>query len=191
MSFEEKMTYYDPSETKEFVVVPKGMYKATVKTFEYKREYTNKDNQKADIYEATYTLDSSVQDMTLRDEKGNEVDGSQFVGRSVKSKGFFLWKSPDKDEFVANPAGNKRMAIFLGVMNYPLAKEEIVNTKGTKVEVIKFPETIDETKFIGNPVIIDVDHEEFNGNTYAKEVKVNKWDDAPVSDNKDDEDLPF
>ena len=195
MSFEEKMTYYDPSENDEFVVLPKGDFKARVSGFEFKKTYTNKDNQVADIYEATYDLDKSVADMTLRNEKGDEINSSQFVGRTVKSKGFFLWKSPGDDEdFQANPGGNKRLAIFLESVGYPMATKEIVNKKGTKVKVLEFPETIDETKFMGAPVIITVDHESWKDSVFAKEVRINKWEDAPVESNKpkeEDEDLPF
>ena len=193
MSFEEKMTYYDPSENDEFVVLPKGDFKARVSSFEFKKTYTNKDNQVADIYEATYDLDKSVADMTLRNEKGEEINSSQFVGRTVKSKGFFLWKSPGDDEdFQANPGGNKRLAIFLESVGYPMATKEITNKKGVKVKVLEFPETIDETKFMGAPVIITVDHESWKDSVFAKEVRVNKWDDAPVLDEKpDEEDLPF
>jgi len=193
MSFEEKMTYYDPSENDEFVVLPKGDYKARVNSFEFKKTYTNKDNQVADIYEATYTLDKSVQEMTLRDEKGVEINSSQFVNRSIKSKGFFLWKSPSDDEnFQPNPGGNKRLAIFLESVGYPMATKEITNKKGAKVEVLEFPETIDETKFMGAPVVITVDHELWKESVFAKEVRINKWQDAPVVEDKPDEDdLPF
>ena len=195
MSFEEKMTYWDPSENDEFVVLPKGDFKARVSSFEFKKTYTNKDNQVADIYEATYDLDKSVADMTLRNEKGDEINSSQFVGRTVKSKGFFLWKSPGDDEdFQANPGGNKRLAIFLESVGYPMATKEIVNKKGAKVKVLEFPETIDETKFMGAPVIITVDHESWKDSVFAKEVRINKWEDAPVEGDKpkeEDEDLPF
>ena len=192
MSFEEKMTYYDPSETDEFVVLPKGMYKARVNAFEFKKNWTNKDNQQADIYEASYKLDESVKDMTLRNETGDEISGSQFVGRLVKSKGFFLWRSPEKDEFKSNPAGNKRISIFLEAVEYPLNKKEITNSKGSKVEVTEIPETIDESKFLNSPVIIEVAHEEYKDKLYAKEVKVSKWENAPVIEsNEEEEDLPF
>jgi hypothetical protein len=189
------MTYYDPSENDEFVVLPKGDFKARVSSFEFKKTYTNKDNQVAEIYEATYDLDKSVADMTLRNEKGDEINSSQFVGRTVKSKGFFLWKSPGDDEdFQANPGGNKRLAIFLESVGYPMATKEIVNKKGAKVKVLEFPETIDETKFMGAPVIITVDHESWKDSVFAKEVRINKWEDAPAEGDKpkeEDEDLPF
>ena len=191
MSFEEKMTYYDPSETDEFVVLPKGMYKARVSAFEFKKNWTNKDNQQADIYEASYKLDESVKDMTLRNEVGDEINASQFVGREVRSKGFFLWRSPEKDEFRSNPAGNKRISIFLESVGYPLSKKELTNSKGSKVEVVEIPETIDESKFLNSPVIIEIAHEEWKDKLYAKEVKVNKWDNAPAIEADDEDDLPF
>ena len=190
MSFEEKMTYYDPSESDEFVVVPKGLYKARVNSFEYKKTWTNNENQVADIYEATYKLDNAVADMTLRNEKGDEINASQFVGREVKSKGFFLWKSPEKDEFKTNPGGNKRISIFLAATGYELEKKEL-SIKGQKREVTVIPETIDETKLMGQPVIIEVTHEEYKDKVYAKEVKVSKWENAPAPVEEDGEDLPF
>ena len=190
MSFEEKMTYYDPSESDEFVVVPKGLYKARVNSFEYKKTWTNNENQVADIYEATYKLYNAVAYMTLRNEKGDEINASQFVGREVKSKGFFLWKSPEKDEFKTNPGGNKRISIFLAATGYEIEKKEM-NIKGKKREVTVIPETIDETKLMGQPVIIEVTHEEYKDKVYAKEVKVSKWETAPAPVEEDGEDLPF
>ena len=191
MSFEEKVTYYDPSETEEFVVLPKGTYKARVSNFEFKKTWTNKDNQTADIYEASYKLDDSLSDTMLTDEKGNKHPGSKFVSREVKSKGFFLWKSPGKDDtFSSNPAGNKRIAIFLDAVDYPLNKKEIENDSGSKVTVVEIPEVIDESKIIGKPVIIEVTHEEYNEKLYAKEMKVMPWEDAPANE-VDDDDVPF
>ena len=190
MSFEEKTTYYDPSESDEFVVLPKGQYKSRVNSFEYKKTWTNNENQVADIYEATYKLDNSVAEMILRNEKGDEISGSQFVNREVKSKGFFLWKSPAEDEnFKANPGGNKRISIFLAAAGYKLEKKEL-SIKGNKREVTVIPETIDETRLMGQPVIIEVTHEEYKDKIYAKEIKVSKWDGAPAPVEEND-DLPF
>jgi len=193
MSFEEKMTYYDPSETEEFIVLPKGTYKARISNFEFKKTWSNKDNQTADIYEASYKLDESISSEMLKDDKGNEYPGSKFISREVKSKGFFLWKAPSKDEtFVSNPAGNKRISIFLAAANYPLNEKEIENSAGVKVNVVEIPEVIDESKIIGQPVIIEVTHEEYNEKVYAKEMKVMSWEDAPAAKVEEDEDdLPF
>lgn len=192
MSFEEKVTYYDPSETEEFVVLPKGTYKARVSNFEFKKTWTNKDNQIADIYEASYKLDESISSTKIKDDKGNEYPGSKFVSRDVKSKGFFLWKAPGKDEdFMSNPAGNKRISIFLESANYPLVKKEIENSSGSKVTVVEIPEVIDESKIIGKPVIIEVTHEEYNDKLYAKEMKVMPWKDAPAAKVEEEDDLPF
>tara|TARA_R100000781_G_scaffold111864_1_gene78638 strand:+ start:1731 stop:2252 length:522 start_codon:yes stop_codon:yes gene_type:complete len=173
MEFEEKVTYFDPSETEEFKVVPVGEHNATVKNFELKREWSNNDNQVADIYEATYTL----------------ADGSK---QEVRSKGFFLWKKPGKDDsFVGNPAGNKRINIFLEAIGYPLNTVKIKNSKGEEQEVNAIPELLDNQHIVDQPVKITVIHEEYKGKTYAKEVKVEPWTNAPTKTEKDDEDLPF
>ena len=191
MSFEEKMTYYDPSAGDEFVTLPKGQYKSRVHSFEFKKTWTNNDNQVADIYEATYKLDPSVSEMTLRNENGEEFSGKQFVNREVRSKGFFLWRSPGKeDKFVTNPAGNKRIFIFLKSVDYPLTKKEVANEKGVKINVVEIPEVIDESQFMGAPVIIEVGHREYDGKTYANEVKVSKWENAPEVET-DEDDVPF
>ena len=116
MDFEEKVTYYDPSEKEEFKVVDPGVYNAYIKHFEYKREWANSENQVADIYEATYSL-------------------ADVPGMQVRSKGFFLWKSPGKeDSYVSNPAGNKRLNIFLNAIGYPL---DTVKIKTVKVKFRK------------------------------------------------------
>lgn len=170
MDFEEKVTYYDPSEEKEFEVVKAGVHNAYVKDFEFKREWTNKTNQVADIYEATYTLADT--------------------NMTVRSKGFFLWKSPGKDDsFASNPAGNKRVSIFLDAIGYPLNTVKIKNSKGEEQEVDAIPEVLDDAHITNAPLMITVVHEEYKGKTYAKEVKVEKWDGAPKLEKEDD--LPF
>jgi len=174
MDFEEKVTYYDPSEEKEFKVVEAGVYNAYIKNFELKREWSNSDNQVADIYEATYTLADNP-------------------GMEVRSKGFFLWKSPSKeDTFMSNPSGNKRLNIFLSAINYPLNTVKIKNSKNETKEVAAIPELLDDTHIKTAPLRITVVHEEYKGKVYAKEVKVEPWADAPVLESKEeDSDLPF
>ena len=171
MDFEEKVTYYDPSEKEEFKVVPTGVYNAYVKNFEFKREWSNSENQVADIYEATYTL-------------------ADDVGMQVRSKGFFLWKSPGKeDSYVSNPAGNKRVNIFLKAIGYPLDTVKIKNSKGEVQEVEAIPELLEDSHIKNAPLTITVIHEEYKGKTYAKEVKVERWEEAPQQDDEDD--TPF
>jgi hypothetical protein len=171
MDFEEKMTYYDPSEKQEFKVVDAGVYNAYVKNFEFKREWSNTENQVADIYEATYTLADNV-------------------GMQVRSKGFFLWKSPGKeDSYVSNPAGNKRVNIFLKAIGYPLDTVKIKNSKGEVQEVEAIPELLEDSHIKNAPLTITVIHEEYKGKTYAKEVKVEKWEEAPKLEDEDD--TPF
>jgi len=171
MDFEEKVTYYDPSEKEEFKVVPAGVYNAYVKNFEFKREWSNSENQVADIYEATYTLADNV-------------------GMQVRSKGFFLWKSPGKeDSYLSNPAGNKRVNIFLKAIGYPLDTVKIKNSKGEVQEVEAIPELLEDSHIKNAPLTITVIHEEYKGKTYAKEVKVERWEEAPKQDNEDD--TPF
>ena len=172
MDFEEKVTYYDPSEKEEFKVVPAGVHNVYIKNFELKREWSNSDNQVADIYEATYVLadDSKMQ---------------------VRSKGFFLWKSPGNDDtFVSNPAGNKRLNIFLKAIEYPLDTVKIKNSKGEVQEVDAIPELLEDSHITNAPLTITVIHEEYKGKTYAKEVKVEKWQDAPQLEEAE-EDMPF
>ena len=171
MDFEEKVTYYDPSEKQEFKVVDAGVYNAYVKNFEFKREWSNSENQVADIYEATYTL-------------------ADDIGMQVRSKGFFLWKSPGKeDSYVSNPAGNKRVNIFLKAIGYPLDTVKIKNSKGEVQEVEAIPELLEDSHIKNAPLTITVIHEEYKGKTYAKEVKVEKWEDAP--EQEDEDDTPF
>lgn len=171
MDFEEKVTYYDPSEKEEFKVVPVGTYNAYIKNFELKREWSNNDNQIADIYEATYSLADNP-------------------NMTVRSKGFFLWKSPGKeDSFLPNPAGNKRVNIFLEAIGYPMNTVKIKNSKGEEQEVTAIPELLDTANITNQPLKISVVHEDYKGKVYAKEVKVEPWADAPPLEDKDP--LPF
>ena len=172
MDFEEKVTYYDPSEKEEFKVVPAGVHNVYIKNFELKREWSNDDNQVADIYEATYTLAANP-------------------NMQVRSKGFFLWKSPGKeDSFLPNPAGNKRLSIFLDAIEYPLNTVKIKNSKGEEQEVTAIPELLDNSHITNQPLKITVIHEDYKGKVYAKEVKVEPWKDAPTVEAEKD-DLPF
>ena len=173
MDFEEKVTYYDPSEKEEFKVVPAGVHNAYIKNFELKREWSNNDNQIADIYEATYSLADSP-------------------NMQVRSKGFFLWKSPGKeDSYLPNPAGNKRVSIFLDAIGYPLNTVKIKNSKGDEQEVTAIPELLDNTNITNQPLKITVIHEDYKGKVYAKEVKVEPWTDAPAIKATEEDDLPF
>jgi|TARA_R100001530_G_C4312533_1_gene153441 hypothetical protein len=195
MSFEEEVTYYDPSESTEFVVLPKGVYNAWISDFEEKKtDWMNKENQVADIYEATYVLDTeSLKGKTLRDSQGNEMEGEQFAGRSVRSKGFFLWRSPGAgDAFVSNPSGNKRLFILLGTVKYPMEKKVIENSKGAEVEVTIIPRYINPELLIGKAITIECGHREWNEKIYTEEFKITKWKDAPETrPETDDDDLPF
>lgn len=190
MEFETETTYYDPSEagSGEYLPLPKGKYVAFIKEFNMNKEnWVSNDNQHADIYEAKYTLDKeSLMKMTLRDDKGNELNPVDFVNKEIRSKGFFLFKD--------HPGGNKRINILLQAVNYPMDSKEVTNTKGEKIKVQAIPMDIDDTKLIGQPVLIEVGHEMYKEKIYEKEFQLYQ---APNTvqpkkvEEEVEEDLPF
>tara|TARA_Y100000004_G_scaffold99908_1_gene111996 strand:- start:25104 stop:25685 length:582 start_codon:yes stop_codon:yes gene_type:complete len=192
---EQESTYFDPNDSgNKFVVLPKGKYQAYVVEFNLNKEdwLSQKTNQKADIYEATYQLiDSDLEGKTFRTDKGEEIDGSTFFGREVKSKGIFLWKKPGNgDAFEPNPAGNKRVFKFLEAVGYPIKDKTVTNSKGQEIVVKEIPVDIDEKKVVGKPVTIDVMHEEYDGKIYAKELGVHKLEGVEAR-KEEESDLPF
>ena len=174
-----EVTYYDPNDApKEYVPIPKGKYMAHVSEFGISNNgWLSNDNQLAVIYEAKYKLSEKY-----------------FAGREVRSKGIFLFKKPGPSEtFKANPAGNKRMFIFLEAVNYPLNTVAVKNDKGQEINVKEIPVDIDETKIIGQPILIEVGHELYKEKTYEKEFQVFKPLDGyePIKQEEEDDDVPF
>ena len=88
MSFEEKMTYYDPSENDEFVVLPKGDFKARVSGFEFKKTYTNKDNVQHWRTEVIANVITPLEWKT-----GSNAESKKETNEEIKStdKGILQW----------------------------------------------------------------------------------------------------
>ena len=192
-----EVTYYDPNDApKEYVPIPKGKYMAHVSEFGISNNgWLSNDNQLAVIYEAKYKLSEKyLEDKVLRNDQGSEFAGSEFAGREVRSKGIFLFKKPGPSEtFKANPAGNKRMFIFLEAVNYPLNSVTVKNDKGQEINVKEIPVDIDDTKIIGQPILIEIGHELYKEKTYEKEFQVFKPLDGyePIKQEEEDDDIPF
>ena len=74
-------------------------------------------------------------------------------------------------------------------IGYPLDTVKIKNSKGEVQEVEAIPELLEDSHIKNAPLTITVIHEEYKGKTYAKEVKVEKWEDAPKLNDEDD--TPF
>jgi hypothetical protein len=201
----DEYTYFDPDDTQEYVPLPRGKYSAHITNVELKREnlsINSRSNPGAkhlcDIYNVTYEIDPSISNLTLRDDEGNEHPGSNFSGRKVLSKGFFLFKNPNgREDHLPNPGGNARMHFLLKASGYPIDKAVIEDDTGNKKEVERLPVYLDGDKMVGKPVIINVVHEEWTDKEgeekiTPKESGVSEWKEGQAIElETDTEDLPF
>ena len=82
--------YYDPAA--DFSgVMPEGSYKAYATELTVKENLVVKNKYLADVYEVTFEVAKENSDNTY-ERDGKEVSGKVFVGKNVRSKGFFRFK---------------------------------------------------------------------------------------------------
>ena len=86
--------WYDPSA--DFSgVMPVGAYKAYAKDLVVKENLVVRSKYLADVYEVKFEVAEENAE-NVYDVDGKEVSGKSFVGKEIRSKGFFRFKSPDK-----------------------------------------------------------------------------------------------
>lgn len=166
-------SFYDPSEDEnKFVVVPKGDYEAHVVSLELKENIVVKGKFLADIFVPVFKIASG-----------------DLKGRKVKSKGFFRFKSPDKDKYPDlsdNMGSNKGYMTLIDVLGLSIEEKEV---DGKKIYSLPF---VTPHEMEGRPAVIRVDHDIWINNseetmTTPKVVNVFKWEDGK----RNIEDLPF
>ena len=146
-----KDSWYDP--TQDFSgPMPEGDYKVHVKSLNVKRNIVVKSKFLSDIYEVVFTVAEENSTMEYQSEKGEPISGSTFVGRDIKSKGFFRFKKPNKSEY---PNLSENMGSNRSYM-------ELVNSFNLDLEENDgkfFLPELDISDIEGLPVIIKVYHE--------------------------------
>ena len=177
-------SWYDP--TQDFSgPMPEGEYKAHVKSLNIKRNVVVKGKFLSDIYEVIFTVADENKDMEYQDDKGEPLNGAAFIGRDFRSKGFFRFKKPNKNEY---PNLSENMGSNRSYM-------ELVNSFGLNMEEkdgkFYLPE-LDESDIEGTPVVAKLYHEtwldsEGEERVTPKASMIFAWEDGE----KKEEELPF
>ena len=176
-------SFYDPSEDKPNVIVPEGDFYAHVKDYTVKEDVVIRGKHLADIYNLTFKLAEENSDKDF-----GEHSGSVFVGKTIRSKGFFRFKKPDKTthpNLEENSGSNKSYMELIqsfGIVSEP-------DSEGRY-----FLPNVNESDVVGMPVEIEVKHNEWT-NSEGEKVKTPKavaifrWEGQAKKDLT--EDLPF
>ena len=166
-------SFYDPSQDEnKFVIIPEGQYEAHVKSLELKENVVVKKKFLSDIFIPMFKIASG-----------------DYKGKTVKSKGFFRFKSPDKEKYpdLSDNSGSNK-----GYMN--LIESLGVNAESKEIDgktMYKLP-FIKSYDIEGNPAIIKVAHDKWTNSegeevTTPKVINVFKWENGK----EDTSDLPF
>jgi hypothetical protein len=165
--------YYDPAA--DFSgVMPEGTYKAYATELTLKEDLVVRSKYLADVYEVTFEIADENSEYSY-DRDGKTVSGKAFVGKKLRSKGFFRFKKPNPDTYPnleENSGSNKSYM-------------ELVESFGVELEEDKegrfFLPSVDESDIVGVPVIIDVYHSKWTDNdgnerTTPRAGSIFKWD---------------
>ena len=196
--------YFDESESFSGRL-PEGIYPANITGVEVKPDVTVKSRVQSgkkhlcDVYTLSYQIapEASKSDFEV---DGKKVNGATFIGKTVKGKGIFKFKSVTEDQakngFIPNAGGNKGFKMFLDSVGFNCQTKEITDIRGTRSVTI-LPDLAD-SDVNGRPVLVTVSHREWKGREgdtmIAVEVsKTKEWEGGEplkVETNTDD-DIPF
>ena len=174
-------SYYDPSQDEPNVIVPEGEFYAHVKDYTVKEDVVIRGKYLADIYNLNFKLAEENSDKTFGD-----MSGSVFVGKMVRSKGLFRFKTPDSKNLEPNSGGNRE---FKEVLESIGIKPEEKEVDGNVVYALPI---LTPSNCEGAPAIIRIKHETWT-NRDGEEVvspKANgifSWSNGK----KDVSDMPF
>ncbi len=147
---------------------------------------------KALVYNYDFIVDAKNAEQSYKSSNGDELKGSEYVGRTYKSNGIFRFLEPKKgDDFVSNSSGNKRYFQFCETIGVEIPRK-VVKIKGQDVEVQVLP-PLKADNINGFPVIALIDAGKPYKNKEGQErtpyvVKfIKKWEGGV----KKDADLPF
>ena len=192
------VNYFDPSQEQSKVKLAQGVYPAhIVKCDRVTRDVRNK--HKADIYNFRIKIDKSVakKSYQIEDIAGDmvQVDGSNYIGREIRSQGIFFFLTPDAgDGFEAHPGGNRKYMETILALGVECPEVE-VDIDGEKRMVKSLPH-LDTSDFLGRPVLAVVGlGKPWKGTDgvarQSFEVKsIDKWEEGEKVD-VEAEELPF
>jgi|TARA_R110002020_G_scaffold85373_5_gene210735 hypothetical protein len=165
-------SFYDPSEDEnKYVIVPEGEYEAHVTGLEIKENVIVKKKFISDIFSPVFKIASG-----------------DFKGKTIKSKGFFRFKAPDKDthpDLSDNRGSNKGYKTLIEVLGINAESKEIDGKTVYKLPLIKSYDVE------GKPAIIKIAHDKWNNPEgeeviFPKAVNLFKWEGG-----EEVSDLPF
>tara|TARA_R110001583_G_scaffold498_3_gene4510 strand:- start:3134 stop:3706 length:573 start_codon:yes stop_codon:yes gene_type:complete len=174
-------SYYDPSLDKPNVMIPEGEYYAHVKEFTVKSDVVVRNKYMSDIYNIVFKLAPENSDKDF-----GEHSGSLFVGKTVRSKGFFRFKNPNSPNLESNSGGNREFKEVCEALGVSPEEKEVDGKK-----VFALP-SLTPANSEGKPAIIKVKHEDWT-NRDGEEMKSPKaynvfsWSNGKI----DVSDLPF
>ena len=123
-------SFYDPSQDEnKFVIIPEGTYEAHVKGLELKENIVVRAKFLCDIFSPVFKIASG-----------------EFKGKTVKSKGFFRFKSPDKEKYPDlsdNPGSNKGYMRFIEALGIKPESKEVDGNTVYKLPFVKSYDTSD------------------------------------------------
>jgi|TARA_R100000329_G_scaffold151220_1_gene146466 hypothetical protein len=174
-------SFYDPTEDTPNVIVQEGEYYAHAKDYAVKEDVVIRGKHLADIYNITFELAEENSTKEFGEYKGNI-----FVGKKVRSKGFFRFKNPSDSKLQPNSGGNrefKELCEALGIK----PEEKEVDGKTLYALPMLTPSALE-----GMPAIIKVKHENWTNRdgeemTSPKAVGVFSWKNGT----RDLSDVPF
>tara|TARA_X000001388_G_C2218791_1_gene118372 strand:+ start:495 stop:1067 length:573 start_codon:yes stop_codon:yes gene_type:complete len=174
-------SYYDPSEDKPNIIIPEGDYYAHVKEFTMKADVVIRGKHLADIYNLIFKLSSDNSEKTF-----GEHSGAMFVGKTLRSKGFFRFKNPSDNKLQPNSGGNREFKDLCEALGIKPEEKEIDGKTVFALPVLT-PSNCE-----GMPSIIKVKHESWTNRdgeevTSPKAVSVYSWSNGE----RDLSDVPF
>ena len=191
--------YYDPSQsTKPVSFVTKQLYPMHIKDVSIK-EVGVKGKYKAKVYNFTCEVASECSNNTYEtmDVKTKEpitIPGSSYVGKEIKSKGFFMFLNPKPgDDFQANNGANESYLSLCESLGIEMNDVEI-EVDGEKRVVKEFP-VLSKDNLVGKPALGYVDKESWTDMDGNKRVSYkvkgfNLWYEGVMKDYYSD-DVPF
>lgn len=189
--------YYDESEN--FTgKIPQGVYPAHIVDMNVKENIDIKSRTESgvkhqcDIYEFTYEIAPEAASEEYKINDTEVVKGQAFVGKTVKGKGVFKFKSVPKDKvgYKPNAGGNGGFKKFLDSIGIELETKEIEDSRGARTVLVLPDLTIADVK--GKPALVTVTHREWEGKEGKTMVSVEVNGTKEWSTGKAlEEDIPF
>jgi len=174
-------SFYDPTEDKPNVITPEGEYYAHVKDVTMKEDVVVRGKYLADIYNVIFKLAPENSDKEF-----NGIGGNAFVGKEIRSKGFFRFKTPDSPNLEPNAGGNGGYKVMIEALGLKIEEKEV---DGKTMYALP---SVNPADVEGLPAIIKIVHETWKNRdgedmTSPKAVGIFKW----ANGKRDDSDLPF